>query len=297
METQHQAPRSIDHLVLPVGSLDVARARLSALGFTVAADAIHPFGTENACVFFADETYLEPLAVASREDCEASAKAGNVFVARDQAFRFRKGEGLSAIVVKTDDASADDIRFRTQGFGAGEMLEFARQMRFPDGREINAAFRLAFAADLRGPDFFLFACQRINALPTDRGALLVHGNGVVGISRVVLVEDNPSDFQYLLELGLGQRDVTAHSFGISLLTANASVDALTPEGFSAHFGSTPRRKGRGLEGAAVVFHSRDIGVTEACLAANAIAYQKVGARLIVAPAPGQGVLFVFEEQA
>ena len=199
METEHQAPRSIDHLVLPVGSLDVARARLSALGFIVAADAIHPFGTENACVFFADETYLEPLAVASREDCEAAAKAGNVFVARDQAFRFRKGEGLSAIVVKSDDAFADDSRFRTQGFGAGDMLEFARLMRFPDGREINAAFKLAFAADLRGPDFFLFACQRINALPRDRGALLVHDNGVVGISRVVLVEDNPSDFQYLLD--------------------------------------------------------------------------------------------------
>ena len=262
METEHQAPRSIDHLVLPVGSLDVARARLSALGFIVAADAIHPFGTENACVFFADETYLEPLAVASREDCEAAAKAGNVFVARDQAFRFRKGEGLSAIVVKSDDAFADDSRFRTQG-----------------------------------PDFFLFACQRINALPRDRGALLVHDNGVVGISRVVLVEDNPSDFQYLLELGLGQRDVTAHSFGISLVAANATVDALTPEGFTAHFGGVSSRKGRGLEGAAVVFHCRDIGVTEACLAGNAIAYQKLGARLIVAPAPGQGVLFVFEEQA
>jgi hypothetical protein len=29
----------------------------------VAADARHPFGTENACVFFADGTYLEPLAL------------------------------------------------------------------------------------------------------------------------------------------------------------------------------------------------------------------------------------------
>jgi hypothetical protein len=297
MEMQSQTPRAIDHLVLPVASLDIARSRLSALGFTVAGDAVHPFGTENACVFFADDTYLEPLAVASREDCEAAAKAGNVFVARDQAFRFRRGEGLSAIIVKTDDAPADDARFRTQGFGAGEMLEFSRLMRFPDGREINAAFKLAFAADLRSPDFFLFACERINALPTDRGALLVHDNGVVGIARIVLVEDNPSDFQYLLELGLGQRDVTAHSFGISVAAANVSIDALTPDGLNAHFGVTPSRQGRGLEGAAIVFRSRDIGVTEACLAANAIAYQKTGARLIVAPAPGQGVLFVFEEQA
>ncbi len=86
-------PRALDHLVLPVIDLVTARQRLSRLGFTVAADARHPFGTENACVFFRDDTYLEPLAVGSREDCLAAVRAGNVFVARDQAFRFRRGEG------------------------------------------------------------------------------------------------------------------------------------------------------------------------------------------------------------
>jgi hypothetical protein len=53
----------LDHLVLPTGSLDAVRSRLSSLGFIVAPTGIHPFGTENACVFLADGTYLEPLAV------------------------------------------------------------------------------------------------------------------------------------------------------------------------------------------------------------------------------------------
>ena len=48
--------RSLDHLVLPVVDIRTARKRLTELGFTVAADARHPFGTENACVFFQDET-------------------------------------------------------------------------------------------------------------------------------------------------------------------------------------------------------------------------------------------------
>ncbi len=60
-------PRAIDHLVLPIVDLDTSRERLGRLGFTVAADARHPFGTENACVFFSDDTYLEPLAVGSRK--------------------------------------------------------------------------------------------------------------------------------------------------------------------------------------------------------------------------------------
>jgi hypothetical protein len=46
----------LDHLVLPTGSLEVARARLAALGFVVAPTGIHPFGTENCCVFLADGT-------------------------------------------------------------------------------------------------------------------------------------------------------------------------------------------------------------------------------------------------
>ncbi|MDH4414441.1 MAG: VOC family protein, partial [Rhizobium sp.] len=184
-------PRAIDHLVLPIGDLDTSRERLARLGFTVAADARHPFGTENACVFFADDTYLEPLAVGSREDCLEAARRGNVFVARDQAFRFRRGEGLSALVVKTDNAAADDAHYREEGLSAGPMLEFSRQFRFPDGRTAEGAFRLAFAADLRAPDFFAFACERINPIPADRGALLVHANGAAGLKRIVLVEENP----------------------------------------------------------------------------------------------------------
>jgi hypothetical protein len=295
MSDASQSARAIDHLVLPVVDLDTARHRLSQLGFTVAADARHPFGTENACVFFADDTYLEPLAVGSREDCLEAARAGNVFVARDQAFRFRRGEGLSAVVVKTEDAERDHARFVAEGMTGGDLLRFSRQFRFPDGRTVEGSFRLAFAADLRSPDFFAFSSERVNPLPVDRGALLVHANAAAGLSRIVLVEENPSDFQYILETVLQQRDVTAHSFGLSIETANALVDVLTPEGVRGHYGLEPLNRERGLLGAVVVFASRDLGVTAACLAANGIAYQTIGARLVVAPQPGQGVAFAFEE--
>lgn len=288
-------PRAIDHLVLPVVELETSRQRLARLGFTVAADACHPFGTENACVFFADDTYLEPLAIGSREDCLEAARTGNVFIARDQAFRFRRGEGLSAIVVKTDDAAADDARYSGEGLSGGPVLEFSRLFRFPDGRTAEGSFRLAFAADLRAPDFFAFACERVNPFPADRGALLVHANGAAGLARIVLIEDNPSDFQYLLETVLNQRDVTAHSFGLSIETGNATVDVLTPVGFRAHYAQNHAVAERGLIGAAVVVAVTDLGVTEAWLAANGVEHQRIGARLVIAPEKGQGVTFAFEE--
>ena len=48
MSLSKRTTRPLDHLVLPVDTLTQARRRLSNLGFTVADDARHPFGTENA---------------------------------------------------------------------------------------------------------------------------------------------------------------------------------------------------------------------------------------------------------
>ncbi|MGO8242885.1 VOC family protein [Rhizobium johnstonii] len=120
---EHSAkPRPLDHVVLPVVNIDLARERLGKLGFTVAADARHPFGTENACVFFAGKTYLEPLGIASVEESEASARQGNVFTARNQAFRFRCGEeGLSGLAFGSKDAGIDHQNFVGNGSSAGEI--------------------------------------------------------------------------------------------------------------------------------------------------------------------------------
>ena len=87
----------LDHLVLPTRDLDVARARLTALGFVVAPTGIHPFGTENCCVFLADGTFLEPLAVGDEQAAMKAIAEGNVFVARDRIYRNSHGdEGFSA---------------------------------------------------------------------------------------------------------------------------------------------------------------------------------------------------------
>ena len=59
--------------------LGVARTRLTALGFTVAPNGVHPFGTANCCVYLSDGTFLEPLAIDDAVQANATARAGNVF--------------------------------------------------------------------------------------------------------------------------------------------------------------------------------------------------------------------------
>ncbi|OHV85284.1 VOC family protein [Ensifer sp. LCM 4579] len=296
MNLATRTARPLDHLVLPVADLARARRRLTDLGFTVAEDARHPFGTENACVFFSDDSYLEPLAVASREECEAAALDGNVFVARDQAFRFRQGpEGLSAVALGTPDAAEDHIRFRAHGISGGDMLEFSRPMRMADGREGLGSFRLAFAADLRAPDFFLFCCQRLRALPVDSAALHHHENGVLGIAEVVLSEPNPTDFQYLLQEAVAEREVAAHSFGMDIQAGSAKLSVLNPAGMEAFFGRTVSATERGLRGRVVVFRVANIEATRALFAQNDIEFAEMCGRLVVPEVPGQGVIFAFGE--
>ena len=288
----------IDHLVLPTCDLASARERLGKLGFTVAAEARHPFGTENACVFFADKTYLEPLAIANLPECEAATLGGNVFTARDRAFRFRVGDdGFSALVFGTDDAEADDRRFRAQAMSAGQMLEFRRPMRMPDGAESVAGFRLAFAADLRAPDFFAFCCQRINALPADRSALERHANGVVGISRVVLTARVPSAFSDFISDVAQGAPLLPHSFGMTVEAANCRIDILNEEGMQAFYETGAGGDDTGLFGRAIVFAVLDLSVTEAHLAANGVTYTRKTNTILAKSAPGQGALFAFEETA
>lgn len=294
MTVRLRTPRQIDHLVLPVTELSVARERLSELGFTVADDARHPFGTENCCVFLADGSYLEPLGIANREDCEAAARDGNVFVARDQAFRFRRGpDGFSAIAMATSDAWADDQRFSAAGLSAGSVLEFSRDMTTPDGATATGSFRLAFAADLRAPDFFLFSSERVVPLPGDRSALESHANGVTALAEVVLFEQNPTDFQYLLQEAADEREVEANSFGMSVETPRGRISVLNEAGLSGFFGIEPPAADRGLKGVAVVFRTGDLAACRALFAEHKIEFHERDGRLLVPPRPGQGVLFVF----
>lgn len=291
--------RALDHLVLPVESLEAARARLTSLGFTVAPDARHPFGTENACVFFKDGTYLEPLAIAQREECEAAAIKGNVFVARDQAWRFRNGEnGGSAIAFGTEDAKADQKFFESKGISAGKMLRFQRKFNDGKGNSGTGKFALAAAGDLRSPDSFLFTCERVAMPEIDRSKQLRHKNGVRSLREVVLSEPNPSDFQYLLQDVLRQRDVNAHSFGMDVAAANANLAVLNPAGMQSWFGLDRKAllaRERGLRIEAAIFGVSRLEKLREVLKKNAVKWREKGNRILVDPAPGQGIIYAFEE--
>ncbi|MCZ7453680.1 VOC family protein [Rhizobium rhizogenes] len=290
-------PYRIDHLVLPVEHIDVAENRLGNLGFTVAPAALHPFGTQNTCVFFADGTYLEPLVIADPAKYNASIGRKEVFTGRDQAFRKHAGgEGFSALVAATQDALGDHDRFVASGLSAGNVFEFSRPVKMPDGSQSEAAFRLAFAASGSSADFFLFSCQRLQALPGDRAALERHANGVSGLSEIVLFSGGDANAVQLIETVFGCDGKMSPDGDVVFATGNARIRLTRKPVFDGLAFSVPEEGGGGLRGAGIVFSVRDLAVTQAALAANGVSSAEAGGRLVVPAAPGQGVAFAFEEK-
>ena len=228
--------RRLDHVVMPVASLGTIRRWFEALGFVVAPEALHPFGTKNACVFFADGTYIEPLAVADPGLAAAQAESGNTFVARDRDFRLRHPlAGFSGAAFRSDDATADLRSFRAAGFEEGDILEFSRSFRAPDGTARDLAFRLGFAADRRSPDVFFFACQPL-APVGDRSALTRHRNAAAGIARLVFSTGSPS-VEDFLEAVVGHSAAAGQAGDLVLETAGTTtIEVLTPASLLRFYG-------------------------------------------------------------
>ena len=282
--------RSLDHLVMPTADLAVARERLTALGFTVAPDGIHPFGTANCCVYVPGGTFLEPLAVRDASAVAIAAEGGNVFVARDRLFRAAQGEeGLSALVLATGDADADHERLVAQGLSAGENLTFSRPFTDASGKSAIATFRLAFGAARGVNDGFFFTCERVGVPAVDRAALERHENGVVAIDEIALAGSSGAALLQAVSQFAGSGDPHAVTLGDCVVRTCEASD------FVAAFGEALAADAPPF--AAITFRTSDLRRLSDLLSSNDIRSTRIGPRLVVPAAAGQGVIFAFEEPA
>ena len=142
--------------------------RLTALGFTVAPDGLHPFGTANCCV------YLRGRHVPGAAGRQRPRKSERLGASGKRLHRARRrlpdecrGGGVFRPRVRHAGCRRGSCRFVRAGFSAGNILEFSRPFADASGKSAVATFRLAFAADPEAPDIFVFTCQRLN-VPQDR---------------------------------------------------------------------------------------------------------------------------------
>jgi len=284
-------PRDIDHLVLAVRDINAARATYDRLGFTLTPVARHPFGTENSLVQM-QGSYLELLAVADPAAIVEATETRFSFGAFNRDY-LKSREGLSMLVLRSADATADRAAFDRDGLPVYEPFHFERVAKGPDGTERKVAFSLTFTSDARvhGAAGF-FTCQHHYPENLWRAEYQTHRNGALHVASAVMVTRDPADVHIFFTFFTGQHDIMSTSLGTSFALGNSSVDILSPVAYRAFFGEDSGPDPRRLMAYRIAV--RDIAVTRVVLAASDVPFTELSNALVVSSgfAHGAAVAFV-----
>jgi Glyoxalase-like domain len=284
-------PRGLDHVVHAVRDLEGAAGLYRRLGFTVGARNRHSWGTHNHVVQLPG-FFIELLTVAEPEKL-GSDGFSNLFGRFNQSF-IRDQDGLSLLLLETDDADMDAAGFQSAGIAASEVLKFEREAKRPDGATVKVAFSLAFARDAGAPGVGFAVCQQHFPENFWNPAFQQHPNTASAIAGAVIVAENPTDHHIFLSAFTGVRDLHATSSGVSAATPQGDIKVMDPVAFRGHFGTEPPDISRGARLAALQFRVRDRGALRAALDSGGIAFSARMDSTIVAPQTAMGATLVFE---
>jgi catechol 2,3-dioxygenase-like lactoylglutathione lyase family enzyme len=286
--------RGLDHIVHAVRDLDRAAALYRALGFTVGARNVHPWGTQNHIVQLPG-FFVELLAVVEPEKLGADGFSA-LFGTFNRIF-LKSQEGLSFVMLESQDATADARDFAAAGIAVSPALQFEREGRAPDGGTTKVGFSLAFARDAGAPAIGFASCRQHNPESFWNPAFQQHANGVGAIVGAVIVAENPSDHHIFLSAFTGVRGLNATSSGVTATTARGDLQIMDRAAFQSHFGVPPPDVSAGARLAALRFSVRDRADLVAALDAGAIPYLSHMGHVVVAPEAALGATLAFAEAA
>jgi catechol 2,3-dioxygenase-like lactoylglutathione lyase family enzyme len=281
----------LDHLVHAVRDLDRAAELYRRLGFTVGARNRHAWGTHNYVVQ-TPGFFVELLAVAEPEKLGSDGFSA-LFGTFNRLF-LKNQEGLSLLILESDDAAADAARFRAAGIGASDVMRFERGAKRPDGSAVKVAFSLAFARDAKAPAIGFAVCQQHFPENFWNPAFQQHANTVSDIAGTVLVAENPPDNEAFLSTFTGVRASAGGASGITISTRRGDVSVMDPVAFRRRFGVEPPDVSRGARLAAVQFRVRDRAALGAALERGGIAPSSSMGAIIVGPQIALGATLVFD---
>src|SRR5262245_2289456 len=149
--------RGLDHIVHAVRDLDAAAELYRRLGFSVGARNRHAWGTHNHLVQLPG-FFIELLTLAEPEKLGTDGFSA-LFGTFNRLF-LKDHEGLSMLVLESQDATADAAAFRAAGFGVSDAMQFEREGKRPDGTPVKVGFSLAFARDGKAPATGFAVCRQ-----------------------------------------------------------------------------------------------------------------------------------------
>jgi catechol 2,3-dioxygenase-like lactoylglutathione lyase family enzyme len=283
-------PRGLDHIVHAVRNLDAAVAFYRRLGFTVGPRNRHPWGTHNHIVQLPG-FFVELLTVAEPEKLAGEGIA-TLFGSFNQSFLGHR-EGLSFLMLESQDAEADARDFEAAGIAASPALRFEREGSRPDGSKLKVGFSLAFAHDAGAPAIGFATCRQHHPENFWNPAWQQHANAVTALASAVIVAENPSDHHIFLSAFTGERALNATSSGVTAHTPRGDLTIMDPAAFRSHFGVAPPEIAGSARLAAVRFTVSQQMELIAALAASGVRYVLHMDHVVIAPQDALGATLVF----
>ncbi|MEO0799611.1 MAG: VOC family protein [Pseudomonadota bacterium] len=286
--------KRIDHLVIVAHELEALASLYRKLGFQVGGQNRHDWGTLNHIVQF-DGCFLELLSTEpgfEKPDASTPIAPFANFISDYLVER----EGLGLLVLSSDDAARDQEVWSKDGIAADQMLHFERSGAGADGKPSRVAFSLAFASTPSLPKSGFFVCQQHvpeNFWFADRQ---VHPNGAVGVSRVVLVADDPEASRAFLESFTGAEADSVGDGGVRIVTAAGVFDCVTPAACKAEYGASVNSAALAAGGfVAAHVAVKDLVATEAQFSDAGVDYHVADGRVTVPAQAAHGLALIFEQ--
>ncbi|MAQ55805.1 MAG: hypothetical protein CMM82_02845 [Rhodospirillales bacterium] len=211
----------IDHALIGVSDLEIARISYERLGFTVTPRGRHiGWGTENHTVMFEND-YVELIGVA-----DPTKQIHNL-----DKFLIN-GDGLLNVVLGTRDADETSRWLKQQSSHAEEAKDLQRLIKIGDHEEI-LDFRYVFLPPELSPGLETFASQHLSPEKVRRPAWLSHPNGARSISEVTVVMENLDGVAEAYKNLFGSEAVSGdeRKGSITIDTGNDELWFVTPKTF------------------------------------------------------------------
>lgn len=273
----------IDHCVILVNDLDAASATYQRLGFTLSPRGTHSehMGSANYTIMLGDD-YFELLGIINPTE-------------RNQRWRdvLKRGEGLNAIALQTDDAEKACAEIRGLGIEANDPVHFSRPVDLPGGETGEAAFIVTQFPAEATPSTQMFVCGHLTRDTVWIPELQQHANTAKALAAVTVATDQPEADAEAYGRIFGAEAVGAIDGGAAVQTGGTPIEFLTPAALGDRYAGVPLGDIRMSAPFGLSFQVSDLGAAKAALEAAGIESVDVNGNLCVAPADACGTLLEF----
>lgn len=221
----------VDHFIILIPVLETGITNYEQLGFKVVPGGIHPTGTHNALIGFADGSYLELLAFF---EPKPESKLWP---------KLEQGGGLVDYCLQTDNLLADIAAFRAAGVEMSDPMPLSRVR--PDGYKLDWVLSV-HGGEHRGVVPFLIEdnTPRVERVPKEK----THPNQVTGIGTLTIAVNDVASTRRWYESILGtegqkiERD-DLDAEGVRFMIGPHRFDFVAPKGSSGPLSEWLRSRG------------------------------------------------------